>query len=65
MAEEQKKNWIKLVIILGALVILIVLMRVFGLTKYISLDNISRLNEWINGFGALGPVIYILMYIAS
>ncbi len=65
MAGSQKKNWIKMLIIVGVLLTFVVLMRVFGLTKYISLENISKLNEWINGFGMLGPVIYISIYIAA
>jgi len=65
MTESQKKNWVKMLIIVGVLLTFIILMRVFGLTKYISLENISKLNEWIKGFGMLGPVIYILMYVAS
>ena len=65
MTEQRKENWSKLIIIIGALVILIALMRVSGLTDYITMENISRLNEWIRGFGIFGPVIYILLYIAS
>ena len=64
MAEE-KKNWVKLCVILAVLIGVIVLMRVLGITKYISIKNIQNLNEWINSFGALGPVIYIIMYIFS
>jgi len=64
MAEE-KKNWVKLCVILAVLVGVIVLMRVLGITKYISIKNIQKLNEWINSFGALGPVIYVVMYILS
>jgi uncharacterized membrane protein YdjX (TVP38/TMEM64 family) len=60
MAEE-KKNWVKLCVILAVLIGVIVLMRVLGITKYISIKNIQKLNEWINSFGALGPVIYIIM----
>ncbi len=62
---EGKKGWGKLVIILVVLITIIVLMRVFGLTKYISIQNIQKLNGWIKGFGPLGPVIYIFMYILS
>ncbi len=64
MAEE-KKNWVKLCVILALLIGVIVLMRVLGITKYISIKNIQKLNEWINSFGALGPVIYVIMYIFS
>jgi len=64
MAKE-KKGWGKLIVILLVLITIIVLMRVFGLTKYISIQNIQKLNEWIKGFGSLGPIIYIAMYILS
>ncbi len=65
MIEEKKKKWIKLCAILGILISVIILMRVLGITKYISIKNIQKLNEWINSFGALGPVIYIFIYILS
>ena len=64
MAEE-KKGWVKLLIILVVLVGIVVLMRVLGLTKYISVQNIQKLNAWIKSFGAWGPVIYIGMFILS
>jgi len=62
---EGKKGWIKLCIILAVLIGIVVLMRVLGLTKYISIQNVQKLNEWIKGFGPLGPVIYICMYVLS
>jgi len=54
-----------LCIILAVLIGIVVLMRVLGLTKYISIQNVQKLNEWIKGFGPLGPVIYICMYVLS
>ena len=62
---EGKKGWIKLSIILVILIGIVILMRALGLTKYISIQNIQKLNEWIKGFGPLGPVIYICMYVLS
>jgi uncharacterized membrane protein YdjX (TVP38/TMEM64 family) len=63
MAEHDKKKWAKPVGILVLLVVIIFVMRAFGLTEYVSVKNISKLNEWIKGFGVLGPIIYIAFYI--
>jgi len=61
--SEQAKSKAKLFVILGVLIAVIVLMRVFGLTKYISLQNVQKLNQWIQGLGLLGPIVYIIIYI--
>lgn len=39
--------------------------RLTGLTEYISLDGLSRLRGWIDGFGALAPVVFIALYAAA
>lgn len=63
--KGKKKSYGKLIVIAAILVIVVVLMRVFGVTEYISLENIQNLQKWITGYGALGPVIYIGLYIVA
>ncbi len=32
------------------------------LTDYVSVDNLSALRDWINGFGMIAPIIFIVVY---
>jgi len=43
----------------------VVLVRALGLTDLIRLENLARLRERIDGFGAWTPVIFILGYVAA
>ncbi len=40
----------------------VVVARFTGLTSYVSLDNLDMLRNWIDGFGALAPIIFIVVY---
>ncbi|WP_319372262.1 TVP38/TMEM64 family protein [uncultured Ilyobacter sp.] len=51
-------------IILALLIIFFVLNR-SGAFRYISLENIKALKEWIGDFGLFGPLVYILLYIVA
>jgi len=37
----------------------------FGVFEYISIENIQKLKEWINGFGIIAPIVYIGLYIIA
>ncbi|MCC5910757.1 MAG: TVP38/TMEM64 family protein [Clostridiaceae bacterium] len=63
--EAKKKNNAKLLVVVAVLAVAVFLMRHFGVAEYISMENIQNLQKWINGYGALGPVIYVLLYIAA
>ncbi|OPJ57264.1 TVP38/TMEM64 family protein [Alkalithermobacter paradoxus] len=60
--EEKKAGKGKLIGIVAVFAIVIILMRQFGLFQYISIENLQNLKNWINGFGIMGPIIYILLY---
>ena len=36
-----------------------------GIFGFISLENLKSLKDWINSYGALGPIVYILLYIVA
>ncbi|KPU27054.1 membrane protein [Caloranaerobacter sp. TR13] len=55
----------KLAITLGLIVVVIGLMKYFGLFEYISLENMQNLKAWINSYGVIGPIIYIILYIVA
>jgi uncharacterized membrane protein YdjX (TVP38/TMEM64 family) len=66
MANTDKKtNVIKLVVAVVVLAAVIGLMKYFGLFQYVSMENIMNLKAWIDSLGALGPVAYILLFIAA
>lgn len=43
----------------------IFLMWFFNLFSLISMDRINELQMWIEGFGLMGPVVYMLLFIAA
>jgi uncharacterized membrane protein YdjX (TVP38/TMEM64 family) len=56
------KGWGKLVGIGLALVAVVVVARLTGLSEYISLDGLNRLRGWIDGFGIGAPLVFIAIY---
>lgn len=66
MTEKIKKNnWMKLIVAAAVILAVIAVMRYFGLFQYVSMQNIMNLKAWINGLGAIGPLVYILLFIAA
>ena len=63
--QPQNRNWLKLVVAVAVIAAVVALMRYFGLFRYVSMENIMNLKAWIDGLGALGPVAYILLFIAA
>jgi uncharacterized membrane protein YdjX (TVP38/TMEM64 family) len=51
--------------VLLALALAVILARVLGLTDLIRLENLSRLREQIDRFGAWAPVIFIVGYVVA
>ncbi len=61
----MNNKFIKLLIALGLIGIVYILLRVFGVTKYIDLKNVYQIKEWVSGYGIIAPVIYICFYIVG
>jgi uncharacterized membrane protein YdjX (TVP38/TMEM64 family) len=59
---RERKNLGKFVGIGLALVAAVVVARLTGLSEYISLDGLNRLRDWIDGFGAIAPLVFIAIY---
>jgi uncharacterized membrane protein YdjX (TVP38/TMEM64 family) len=57
---SQRKNLWKPLLLAGALILCMVLARVFNLG-----GRFGDLRAWILSFGALGPVVYLVIYIAA
>ena len=60
--SRKKRSVGKLVGIGAALVAVVVVARLAGLSEYISLDGLGRLRDWIDGFGAAAPIVFIAVY---
>ncbi len=62
---KKQENQRRLLMIAGVLIIMIVIVRMSGISQFIRLENATFLRDWVAGFGVAGPVVYILMYIAA
>ena len=56
-------HWRRAVLIIGLILGGVIVARAFGFTTYLRFENLSRLTETIDGYGALGPAIYIAAYV--
>jgi uncharacterized membrane protein YdjX (TVP38/TMEM64 family) len=48
-----------------ALLAFVVVVRLSGLSGYISLDGLDRLRDWIGGFGVAAPLVFIAIYVVA
>jgi uncharacterized membrane protein YdjX (TVP38/TMEM64 family) len=55
----MKRGTIKFVILIVFLLAVFFSIRFFGLQDYLDQE---KLRGWINGFGVLGPAVYMLLY---
>ena len=61
----MKKDYKKLLAVAAVLVLAFIAIRISGVHEYISLDNARQLESWVSQYGALGPVVFILIYIVA
>jgi len=55
-------RWKRILLLAGALVALVVVGREAGLGELLTLDNLARLRQRIEGYGAWGPVLFVVGY---
>lgn len=58
----NKSRYVRPALLVLALVVAIVVVRLTGLTDYLSLDNLSRLRDYVDSFGPAAPLVFILGY---
>lgn len=61
----SKKGGLRALIAALVIVVAVFVARYFGIFQYLTLENMAKLKDWIAGYGAWGPVIYILLWIAA
>jgi uncharacterized membrane protein YdjX (TVP38/TMEM64 family) len=62
---EVNRSWVKRGFGLAAVVVGIALARWFGVFDVLSMDDLGRLNDWLDGLGPWAPVVFILLWIAA
>jgi len=60
-----KPSWLRPVLVVVVIAAGIVAARALGLGEVIRLENLSRLKQWIESYGVLAPVIFIVGYILA
>jgi len=63
--KRQERGWLKPAILVGVIVLVIVLLRVTGVTDYFSRENIGKLEAAIEALGLWAPLVYMVLYIAA
>jgi len=63
--NADKKNMFKLITAAAIIAITIAVLKYFGVFSYISMENIYTMKAWIDGLGAIGPVVYILLFVLA
>src|SRR5258708_22920486 len=59
------RSWLRPVLAVALIAAGIVTARALGLGEAIRLENLGRLKQWIEGYGALAPVIFIVGYVLA
>ncbi len=61
----MKGSWLRPVVAVALIAAGILAARALGLGQVIELENLSRLKQWIEGYGGLAPVIFIAGYVLA
>lgn len=61
----RKKSAGRLIGIILVVLIAAVVARITGLTEYVSLESLGRLRGWVQSFGAIAPIVFILLYVVT
>ncbi len=61
----MKKSIIKILITVGIVVAVYLVLRSYGVTDEIRLENVPKIKTWVASFGKIAPLIYIGLYLVS
>lgn len=61
----MKKSIIKIAIAVGIVAIVYFVLKSYGVTDNIRLENVPKIKTWVASFGAIAPLVYIGLYLVS
>ena len=61
----MKKSVIKILITVGVVATAYLVLRAYGVTDDIRLENVPKIKTWVEGFGRIAPFVYIGLYLVS
>jgi len=61
----MKGKLIRVFVGIGVVALIYSLLRYFGVTEYIDLNNVYKIKDWVSKFGIVAPLIYIVFYIVA
>ena len=61
----MKKNLIKILITVGIVAVVYLVLRYYGVTDDIRLENVPKIKAWVASFGRIAPLVYIGLYLVS
>ena len=61
----MKKSLIKILIAVGIIAAVYFVLRYYGITEHIRLENVPKIKTWVESFGVIAPLIYIGLYLIS
>ena len=61
----MKKSLIKILIAVGVVAAVYLVLRHYGVTDDIRLENVPKIKTWVSSFGRIAPIVYIGLYLVS
>lgn len=61
----MKGKLIRVFVGIGVVALIYSLLRYFGVTEYIDLNNVYKIKDWVSKFGIVAPLVYIVFYIVA
>ena len=61
----MRNSIIKILIAVGIVTVVYLVLRHYGITDDIRLENVPKIKTWVTGFGKIAPLVYIGLYLVS
>lgn len=61
----MKKSLIKILITVAVVTAVYLVLRSYGVTDDIRLENVPKIKTWVTSFGAIAPFVYMGLYLVS
>ena len=61
----MRNSIIKILIAVGVVAVVYLVLRHYGITDDIRLENVPKIKTWVTSFGRIAPLVYIGLYLVS